>query len=98
MRKVIILTICFVLVSGCPPLINKEQWVNAGYDSNYVDGYKDGQLSGYVAAGHPYSHFQKDTYRYDNDSQYRQGWNDGFAVAKGSYESVGRAISAPRIF
>jgi hypothetical protein len=93
--KRVIFAICLMLivsVGGCPPTINREQWIKAGYDSNYVDGYEDGQYSGYVAAGHPYSHFQKNTYRYENDSQYRQGWNDGFAVAKGSYESIGRSL------
>jgi len=98
--KKIICTICLIailLIAGCPPIINRVQWIAAGYDPAYVDGYVDGQYSGYVAAGHPYSHFQKDTLRYENDAQYRQGWNDGFAVAKGSYESIGRATHYPHI-
>lgn len=81
-----------IVMSGCPPIINRTQWIAAGYDSAYVDGYVDGQYSGYVAAGHPYSHFQKNTHRYEDDSQYRQGWNDGFSVAKGSYESIQRSM------
>ena len=85
-----------MLLSGCVPQFNKEQWIKAGYDPIYVDGYEHGRLSGLVAAGHPYSHFQKDTHRYENDSQYKQGWNDGFTVAKGDYESIGRAASASR--
>jgi len=97
MKKAMLCTICLLLIaSGCPPLIDKEQWLKAGYDPNYVDGYADGHSSGLVAGGHPYSHFQKDTHRYENDSQYRQGWNDGFAVGKGSYESIGRAGAASR--
>jgi len=95
--KRITMTICLliILTAGCPPSINKAQWISAGYDPAYVDGYKDGQYSGYVAAGHPYSRFQKDTHRYANDNQYRQGWDDGFAVAKGSYESIGRSMRSP---
>ena len=88
-----ICTICLILLIGaCVPSINRERWLKNGYDVNYVDGYEHGWFSGHVAAGHPYSHFQKDTHRFESDSQYKQGWNDGFAVGKGSYESVGRAV------
>ena len=92
--KRVICTICLflILVVGCPPVINRTQWIEAGYDSNYVDGYEAGQYSGYVAAGHPYSHFQKDTHRYESDSQYKQGWDDGFAVSKGKYEALGHSM------
>jgi hypothetical protein len=49
--------------------------------------------SGYVAAGHPYYRFSKDVTRYGNDNlYYKQGWDDGFSVCKGKYESVGRAV------
>lgn len=58
----------------------------------YRAGFAAGCDSGYVAAGHPYYSFTKDVYRYDSDSLYRQGWDDGQTTCKGSYESIQRAL------
>lgn len=84
----LLVMILFTALTGCATL--REQMTAAGYDPSYIDGYEHGHSSGYVAAGHPWYSFQKDTYRFDSDSQYRQGWNDGFQVAKGQYESIQR--------
>lgn len=94
MKRVICL-VAVLLIAGCVTF-PREQWLKAGYNVNYVDGYEQGWFSGHVAAGHPYSQFQKNTHRYERDSQYRQGWNDGFAVGKGSYDAIGRAGAASR--
>ena len=58
----------------------------------YQQGYAEGCDSGYVAAGHPYYRFTKDPVRYGSDSLYAQGWNDGFMVCKGGYESTQRML------
>lgn len=55
---------------------------------SFQQGYKAGCDSGYVAGGHPYYRFNKDAGRYDADSLYRQGWEDGFRVCKGQYDSI----------
>lgn len=54
----------------------------------YRQGYAQGCDSGYVASGHPYYAFRKDPARYERDRLYRQGWNDGFQVCKGRYDSI----------
>jgi hypothetical protein len=48
--------------------------------------------SGYVAAGHPYYRFSKDTSRYVSDPVYKSDWDDGFAVCKGQYDAIGQAM------
>jgi len=67
-----------------------DEMIRRGFSESYATGYDDGTNSGSLAGGNPYAVFKKDPNRYDSDSQYRQGWNDGFQVAKGRYESLGR--------
>ncbi len=64
----------------------------AGQPIQYQDGYKAGCDSGYVAAGHPYYRMNKDVVRFGSDQLYAQGWNDGFQVCKGGYESIRRSL------
>ena len=84
---VAILSIMFFLVCSCADM----QQVPEGPPS-YRDGFRDGSNSGYVSAGHPYYKWTKDFNRYDSDSLYKQGWNDGFRKCKGSYESIQRTL------
>ncbi len=53
-------------------------------------GYAAGCDSGTSAAGNPYMGFTKDVARFDSDRLYAQGWDNGFAVCKGRYESIRR--------
>lgn len=69
-----------------------EREIGAGQPLQYKEGYKSGCDSGYVAAGHPYYRFSKDVSRYGSDTLYKQGWDDGFSVCKGQYESIGRSL------
>ena len=55
-------------------------------------GYADGCESGKDAAGALYSRFRKDVVRFDTDRLYAQGWDNGFSVCKGQYESVSRSL------
>jgi len=90
-KRIIIICTIIIFLVGCLTS-PREGFIKAGYDPNYADGYEQGWFSGHVAAGYPYCSFQKNTHRYENDSQYKQGWNDGFAVGKGRYESIGRSM------
>lgn len=56
----------------------------------YKQGYADGCASGNVAGGNGFAKFTKDAPRYDRDSLYKQGWDDGMTTCKGQFESVGR--------
>jgi len=90
--KWILFVLLTIFLAGCAPSI-REQMAASGYDPKYIDGYEHGWGSGYVAAGHPYHKFIKDTHRFESDSQYQQGWTDGFNTAKGRYESIQRSMS-----
>lgn len=57
--------------------------------AGYRSGYSDGCSTGYHAAGNPYYRFVKDHGRYSGDGDYRTGWEDGFRVCKGKYDSLG---------
>jgi len=90
MKTIILLNLVILLLTGC--ISTRERMINAGYNPSYVDGYCDGESSGYFAARNPYYQFRKDTYRFDADSQYRQGWTDGYDTAKTGYQSVGQML------
>jgi hypothetical protein len=93
LSSVIFLSSVLFFASGCNQMSIREQMTVAGYEPSYIDGYTDGHSSGYVAAGHPYYKFLKNTRRYESDSQYKQGWEDGFRVSKGQYESIQRMMN-----
>jgi hypothetical protein len=79
---------CFLLIFGCATPMNQ---VPQGPEP-YRTGYQHGCNSGNVAAGHPYYRFTKDVNRYSSDQDYKQGWDDGFNVCKGKYESIQRMM------
>lgn len=81
-----------LLVAACAPVQSVTQRHTEGQPLEYRLGFENGCSSGYVAAGHPYSRWDKDVVRYNSVEQYRQGWDDGMAVCKGDYESIGRAM------
>ncbi len=75
-----------LLVAGCAI---EPDAVSLG-PPQYNRGFADGCSSGYVAAGHLYYSFRKNTVLFNHSEQYEQGWNDGFATCKGRYEAIGR--------
>lgn len=83
-------TLCalLLLLTACAV----RQHPAAGQPPEYQTGYSDGCSSGYVAAGHPYYRFTKDTSRYGSAPLYKQGWDDGQMTCKGEYEAIGRAM------
>lgn len=84
-----LLSVCLlVILTGCA---TKASDIRIGPPA-YKEGFAEGCDSGYVAAGHPYYQFRKDTIRYTRDDQYKQGWNDGFATCKGQYDAIRRSL------
>lgn len=51
----------------------------------FQSGWKDGSSSGHSACGNGYYRYQKSVQQYENNSDYRIGWDDGFQMAKGNY-------------
>jgi len=92
MKNIVMLCIAAALSACATNMQRVEREVGAGQPMPYKEGYKSGCDSGYVAAGHPYYRFNKDVSRYGSDTLYKQGWDDGFSVCKGQYESIGRSL------
>lgn len=93
MNKTVAVIIFSILVAGCATKAQQvDREIGAGQPQEYKDGYMAGCDSGYVAAGHPYYRFTKDVKRYGDDKLYKGGWDDGFSVCKGQYESIGRSL------
>ena len=60
----------------------------AGYAPDYVDGYVDGYSAGCHTVGHPFYRFTRDTQRYEADGRYKNGWEDGFSIARTDYAGI----------
>lgn len=88
--------VCFIMVLFSASCTTKMQTVDrevgASQPVSYKEGYKDGCDSGYVASGHPYYKFSKNVIRFNNDSLYKQGWEDGYGVCKSKYDSTQRLL------
>ena len=79
MVLVALLSLCFL--AGCASM-NRKGLVAAGYSPEYADGYVDGYSAGCHVVGHPFYRFARDTSRYEQDHQYKRGWEDGFTIAR----------------
>ena len=66
--------------------------IKQGYPLAYADGFDDGCHSGKKAGGSMFDQFKKDVRRFENDSQYAQGWSDGFRQCETEEESSQRQI------
>lgn len=83
-----ILVILVLLLAGC--VSDQQNLLRQGYDPAYAQGFNDGGQSGLRAAGNPWASFHKDTHRFESDSQYHQGWQDGYAFRKSQYDNINR--------
>lgn len=54
---------------------------------------QQGCSSGYAAGGSWQHHFVKDTTQYLADPVYKSNWDDGFALCKGEFEGIMRALA-----
>jgi flagellar biosynthesis/type III secretory pathway protein FliH len=75
-----------LILSGCAT--ERETMIQQGYPPAYADGYDDGCHSGKAAAGSMFDHFTKNVQRFSSDSQYAQGWKDGFNQCKAKQEAL----------
>ena len=83
-RLLLIVVAVALPILGCTS--TRERFIQAGYDPAYADGYEDGHSSGYhVARGRPVQ-TKKDTYRYSSETEYRRGWDDGYAVSTRNFD------------
>jgi hypothetical protein len=76
--------------SGCAS--HKEIMIQQGYPLAYADGFDDGCHSGKKAGGSLFDQFKKDVNRFEKDSQYAQGWSDGFRQCETEQEALQRQI------
>lgn len=81
MRTLALLTV-LVALAGC--VINPEIFRRhvADQPPAFQDGYIEGCSSGRKAGGEDAYPFKKNLDRYDADSLYRSGWDDGFRVCR----------------
>ena len=56
----------------------EQALIERGLPPAYAAGYADGCASGKETAGGLFAEASKDASRYDTDSEYTQGWNEGF--------------------
>ena len=62
--------------------------IKQGYPPAYAKGYENGCSSGNNAAGSILDHYKKDIQSYKQNSNYRQGWNDGYKQCKAKQDSL----------
>ena len=79
---------CLLLVSGC--VSQKDAMIKQGYPLAYADGFDDGCHSGNKAGGSLFDEFRKDVKRFNADSDYAQGWSDGFRQCETEQEALQR--------
>lgn len=88
-----ILILAMLAATGCAaPRGDRPPMTYTPDELSYMNGKGDGCPSGERAAGHPYRTFTKNVPLYLGDAGYKSGWDDGFAVCKGQYEAIGRAL------
>ncbi len=83
----IIVTLLFVILclTGCAS--QKEMMIRQGYPPAYAEGYQDGCTSGNNAAGSIMDQFRKNVQQYQQDTNYRQGWDDGYKQCKAKQDA-----------
>lgn len=87
MKMALVALLLASLVAGCTST-NRKGLIAAGYAPEYVDGYVDGYSAGCHTVGHPFYRFARDRARYEEDSHYKKGWEDGFIIARSDYAAV----------
>jgi len=90
MNRMLIIFLVAISFSGC--ISQKETMIQQGYPLAYADGFDDGCHSGNKAGGSLFDQFKKDVNRFENNSQYAQGWSDGFRQCETEQESLQRQV------
>jgi len=78
------MALCCTFLLGCAT--QKERLLSEGYSLSYAEGFDDGCYSGDKAVDDVYKQVVKDTERFEHDSQYAQGWSDGYTQCKTKQE------------
>lgn len=87
MKKVLVALLAASFVAGCASM-DRQGLITAGYSPQYADGYVDGYSTGCHSIGHPFCQFVRDVSRFEQDRQYKKGWEDGFSIARTDYAAV----------
>ena len=87
MRTVLVALLAVLFTVGCAST-DRTGLLAAGYNPQYVDGYVDGYSAGCHSLGRPFSEFTRDISRFEQDRQYKNGWEDGFSIARTDYAAV----------
>ena len=87
MKKLLIGLVIACLAAGCAGT-HRKTLLAAGYHPQYVDGYLDGYSAGCHAVGHPLCRYVQDGSRYQQDHRYKDGWQDGYSIARTDYAVV----------
>ncbi len=78
-----------LIQTGCGPS-QGQRLVQEGASTEYGQGFDDGCSSGKKAAGDMFSQFHKNVRLYQQDTDYRQGWNDGHEECLNEWRSMER--------
>lgn len=85
MKKLLILFVVVGLLVGCSGVpLNQVPSGSYVYQQGYQDGYKSGEAS----EGYVYSRFTKNHDLYKMNSEYRNGWEDGFRMGSGKMRNI----------
>ncbi len=76
--------------AGC--VSQRDSMIKQGYPLAYADGFEDGCHSGKKAGGSMFDQFRKDVDRFGKDTQYAQGWSDGYRQCETEQEALQRQM------
>lgn len=79
-----------VLAASCTS--QKEALLKQGYPEAYAQGFDDGCHSGKKAGGNMFEGLKKDVERFENDTKYAHGWQDGFNQCEKEQEALDRQM------
>ena len=97
MKKVMLVICLFAVIAILSGCVNWEKrMINAGYSPDYSKGWAEGRESASAAECIVGNYWKKNVYMYDNNSQYNQGWNDGFAAGRANNESIRGVLNSSR--
>ncbi|MCL1141825.1 hypothetical protein [Shewanella gaetbuli] len=84
----LLLVLVALSVTAC--VSTRDTMIEQGYPLAYADGFQDGCDSGNKAGGSLFDQFKKDITRFNSDTDYAQGWSDGFRQCETEQESIQR--------
>ena len=86
----LIIPLSLLIITACQS--TRDSMVEQGYPLAYADGFQDGCDSGNKAGGSLFDQFKKDVTRFNTETDYAQGWSDGFRQCETEQESIQRQV------